>query len=223
VGVRAVRRVFFPSFPSEPASAPAGVAPRPGPSPAPPRGVEATQPAIPPAEIAAVRERARAEGFEAGREEGRALAHADWSARLADLATSLEAAGRALLARRVDLAADVDRQLPRLVLALARKVLHGELQTTDTALRTVIRGVSERLSGCDRPVALRVGPGAVEAVEAWRQASGAEPSPLARVRVEPDWSLDPGEWVLETADGFLDGRVESQIEEAWKLVTELRQ
>jgi flagellar biosynthesis/type III secretory pathway protein FliH len=41
------------------------------------------------------------------------------------------------------------------------------------------------------------------------------------VRVEPDPELGPGDWVLQTADGFLDGRVESQLEEAWRLITEL--
>jgi flagellar biosynthesis/type III secretory pathway protein FliH len=36
--------------------------------------------------------------------------------------------------------------------------------------------------------------------------------------VEPDDTLGAGEWLIETGDGFLDGRVESQLEEAWRFL-----
>lgn len=169
----------------------------------------------------AAREAARAEGHEAGRAQGRADAFAEWAPRLATLAQSLEAAARSLLARRIELAAEVDRQLPRLAFTLARKVLHRELAQPDTAARTAVRAVSERLAGCDRAIALRMSPEAAAALEAVRESASDDEVRGLALRVESDPSLGPGDWVLETHDGFLDGRVEAQLEAAWRLCAEL--
>ena len=110
---------MFPSF----ASRPRGEAARPHRRPARPR-----QPAAPtPVEIEAIEEGARAAGFEAGRREGRAHAHAEWADRLEAGGHTLEDAATRLLAARVELAAEVERQWPRLLFALARKVLSQEL------------------------------------------------------------------------------------------------
>ncbi|MEK7371571.1 MAG: hypothetical protein AAB265_08955, partial [candidate division NC10 bacterium] len=59
---------------------------------------------------AAFREQARAEGMLQGQAEGRASAVASWESRLAALAESLAAAARGLLGRRIELAAEVERQ-----------------------------------------------------------------------------------------------------------------
>ena len=93
-----------------------------------------------------------------GRAEGRAAAQTEWESRLAALAESLAAAARGLLGRRIELAAEVERQLPKLVLLLTRKVLHQELAHSDVAAQTVIRGVAERLAGLGRPVVVRLAP-----------------------------------------------------------------
>jgi flagellar assembly protein FliH len=170
----------------------------------------------------ALRQAARVEGYQAGRAEGRADAQAEWSARLAALAQSLDAAARALLARRIDLAAEVDRQLPRLAFTLARKVLHRELGQPDTAARTAVRAVSERLAGCDRPMALRLHPDAAAALEAARQSGRDDETLALALRIDPDPALGPGDWLMETHDGFLDGRVEAQLETAWRLCVELQ-
>ena len=169
----------------------------------------------------ALREAAHAEGHEAGRSQGQAEAFAEWSPRLAALAKSLEAAARSVLARRIELAAEVDRQLPRLAFTLARKVLHRELAQPDTAARTAVRAVSERLAGCDRPIALRLSPQAVAALEAAHQSATDDPILALALRVEADPTLGPGDWLLETHDGFLDGRVEAQLEAAWRLCAQL--
>lgn len=211
----AARRALFPSFRREETGH--------GPSRfAPPDGRSAgAGSAGSMAEEEALRVRVRTEAFEAGLEEGRAAAYAEWTGRLEALARSLEGAGRGLLACRVELAAEVDRQLPRVLFLLARKVLQRELALSDTAARTVIRGLGERLAGCDRPSAVRLNPQMAQAFEAWRRSQADERLSSLSVRIEPDPTVGLGEWVLETRDGFLDGRVESQLEEAWRLLTEL--
>jgi len=172
-------------------------------------------------EVEALRQRARAEALEAGIREGRAMAYREWTGRLDGLARALEEAARRLLASRIELAAEVERQLPKLLLTLTRKVIHQELAQSQTAAQTVIRGLSERLAGCDRPVVVRLAPQMAEAFEGWRRSEDGARVLGSGVRVEPDAELGPGEWVLQTGDGFLDGRVESQLEEAWRLIAEL--
>lgn len=197
------RRALFPSFRREPGEDPVGPADR---------GAES--------ELGGVRERARREAHEAGLREGRAAAYDEWALRLGEAAASLERAGQLLLARRAELAAEVDRQLPRLLLLLARKVLQRELAIEGTPETAVIKKLTERLAGWEEPVAVRVGARMAEALAAWR----ARPDQAARateaVRIETDTALGPGDWLLETRDGFLDGRIESQLEEAWRLITE---
>lgn len=172
-------------------------------------------------EAAALKERARAEGFEAGRREGRAAAHAECAGELRAVVAALEGASRTLLATRVQLAAEVDHQLPKLVFALARKIIHQELAEPNAALQTAIRGVTERLAGCERPVVVRLGPVALEMSEEWRRSAEGERTLGPGVRFEPDPTLGAGEWLVQTGDGFLDGRVESQLEEAWRVLGEL--
>jgi flagellar biosynthesis/type III secretory pathway protein FliH len=172
-------------------------------------------------EVAALRERVRAEALEAGTREGRALAYREWTGRLDGVVRALEEGARQLLASRIELAAQVERQLPKILLVLTRKVIHQELTLSQTAAQTVIRGLSERLAGCDRPVVVRLGPEMAEALEGWRRSEDGARGLGPGVRVEPDPELGPGEWVLQTGDGFLDGRVESQLEEAWRLIAEL--
>jgi flagellar biosynthesis/type III secretory pathway protein FliH len=167
-----------------------------------------------------LRAQARAQGCEEGRAAGRAAAYAEWNARLGALASGLEQMGRALAARRLELAAEVDRRLPALALLLGEKIVRQELGSSTTAAQTVIRGVSERLAGGGRAVAVRIAPQLCEAFETWRASAGAEAAP-ATLRVEADATLGAGEWLLETDDGFLDGRIESQIESAWRTVSEL--
>jgi flagellar biosynthesis/type III secretory pathway protein FliH len=171
-------------------------------------------------DLGALRERARREAFEAGQHEGRAAAYEEWTLRLAEAAASLERAGQLLLAQRAELAVELDRQLPRVLLLLARKVIPREGALEDSAEGAVIRKLTERLAGWEEPVAVRLNPRAAEALEAWRAQPGQATAAVQAVRIEADASLAAGEWQVETRDGFLDGRIESQLEEAWRLLTE---
>jgi len=174
--------------------------------------------ALPPGEAGALREQARAEGLAIGIREGRAVAQREWGGNLERVVRSLEEAALALLASRVELAVQVERQLPKLVLALTRKVIHQELSVSQTAAQTVIRGVAERLAGCERAVVVKLNPQMLDAFEGWRHSEEGERAAGPGLRVEADAELGAGEWVLQTGDGFLDGRVESQLEEAWRLL-----
>ena len=215
-----VKPAAFPVFQltPEPPAPPPPVATAP---PPPMRHEVVERPRVTPEDVAAAREHARAEGFAAGVAEGRTAAYTEWSERLGALAAALEGAAREFQGQRVELAAEVDRQLPRAVFSLCRRILHAELAVADTAARTIIRSLTGRLAGFDNAVAVRLSPRMLEALEAWQRSAAAPSAGGLGLRIEPDAGLGPGEWLVETRDGFLDGRVESQLEEAWKLVSEV--
>jgi flagellar biosynthesis/type III secretory pathway protein FliH len=66
---------------------------------------------------------------------------------------------------------------------------------------------------------VRVGPDVAESLAAWRgeRDGGAA---LAGVTIHADAGLGRGDWIIETAGGFLDGRLTSQLDEAIRLLTE---
>jgi flagellar biosynthesis/type III secretory pathway protein FliH len=155
---------------------------------------------------------ARAEGAREGRE----AAFREWTERLAAACAALEAADRELVAHREAVAAGVGREAVRLVLLLARKIMRRELALAATGTEAVVEAVAERLAGGGTAVAVRLDPATAKAFETWRRETAA----AGRVRVEADPRLTSGDWIIETHDGFLDGRLASQLEEAWRLVEE---
>jgi len=179
------------------------------------------------AALAAARDAAEAEAEERLRE-ALAAARADgardareallneWSERLAAVSAALEAAERELATHRAAVAADVARETARLVMLLAGKVMQREISLAATGSDAMIRVVAQRLASADAAVAVRLDPATAAAFEAWRQ----ETATATRVRVEADPALASGDWVIETRDGFLDGRLASQLEEAWRLIEE---
>lgn len=195
-----VRAARFTAFASAPAPAYA--------SPSRPAVLEA---------LDLARERARREGLAAGREEGRAAAVLEWGPRLATAAAALGAAIAALKAERERLAAELSQAVPAAVIGLARQVLGRELAVADGAVRaaaaTVARQLTERGT-----VVVRLAPDVAAALRAWRETgAGAE---LAGATVHADATLAPGDWLLETDGGYLDGRLTTQLEEALALITE---
>jgi flagellar biosynthesis/type III secretory pathway protein FliH len=168
----------------------------------------------------AVHERARAAAVATAARETRAAVLAEWTPRLAAATEALAGAAARLTEHRAALAAEVDRRLPEVVLLLARKVIHRELSLHEECATLVARAVVERIAGTAGSVAVRMAPRLADALEAWRHAAGADAPALAGIRVERDASLADGDWVLETRDGFVDGRLEIQLDEAWRTIAE---
>jgi flagellar biosynthesis/type III secretory pathway protein FliH len=162
------------------------------------------------------RRQALAAAREEGRAEGRQAAVREWSDRLATATTALEAVARQLASNRVAMAADLARETTRLILLLGRKVMRRELDLAASGTAAAIEAVSERLLGTEGAITVRMDAATAEAFEAWRR----EATPALSVRVHADPALGPGDWVIETRDGFLDGRLASQVEEAWRVLEE---
>jgi flagellar biosynthesis/type III secretory pathway protein FliH len=198
-----VRRAVFPTFSAAPA-ADADVAPA-----VDPRAAEAAE--------AEERQRAALAAARAeGERDGREAVFLEWSERLEAVSAALEAAERELAAHRAAVAAEVAHQTARLVMLLAGKVMQRELDLAASGSDVVIRVVAQRLAGLEAAVAVRLEPATAEAFEAWRR----ETSAATTLRIDADPGLARGDWVIETRDGFLDGRLASQLEEAWRLIEE---
>lgn len=169
------------------------------------------------AELAALRERTRAEAFAAGREagrgEGRTQAYADHAARLLAAAAAVEAAADEVRRRGEAAGAALEVALPRLAFVLAEKILGRALGDVTAAAESVVRDVAARIADGAAAIAVRVSAETLATLDA---ARGDAAAPLAGVRLVADPALGPGDWVLETRDGFFDGRVETQLAEAWR-------
>jgi flagellar biosynthesis/type III secretory pathway protein FliH len=185
-----VHRALFPTFDAGPTTAAAGLDP------------------------ANARERARREGLEVGRHQGRAEALAAATPRFEAACSALEKAAGALGERRDALAAEMEVALPPIVLGLAERILGRELLAEDAGAAAV-RAVVARLARPTGHVSVRVGAAAAEALQALRRAGGG---PGGSVSIEHDPALGAADWMLETGEGRIDGRLATQLAEAGRLL-----
>lgn len=168
------------------------------------------------AEAELARARLRAEAFEAGFAEAQRAAAAARAETLAEPVKALTAAAEHLALQRTELAAQLEGALPALILEIARAVIHTEIEHSRPALEALVRDISARVAGDGRPLTVRLGPLAAAAFhEAHDVGSEA-------VKVESDPRLGPADFVLEAPDGFVDGRLDVKLDEAWRALTESR-
>lgn len=170
---------------------------------------------------AAAREAA---AFEQGRAQGRAEARAEAQAetqarmrRQADAELSAERAAIGMVVgafarARAGYFMQVEGEVVRLALSIARRVLHREAQVDPLLLRGAVRLALERL-GQNTRVTLRVAPGRAEA---WRRAFAAPhglPPEAQAPEVAEDAALGGEDCVLETGLGETRCAVEEQLQE----------
>lgn len=160
---------------------------------------------------------ARREGVARGREEGRTEALAAWAGRLTALAAALEEAIGAARAERERLAAELVDVVPRVAIQLAEKVIERELADRGSAVRTAVDAVVRRAVR-GGAVTIRVAPDIAEALGAWR-ADDQRAAALVDAPIVADAALRPGEWMVESEHGLLDGRLATQLEEAARILT----
>jgi flagellar assembly protein FliH len=97
---------------------------------------------------------------------------------------------------------------------VARRILEAELSTGPEALFSLVRSALKR-SGDSRRVVVRVhpddAPRLVNPVAAGELSSGA-----ASVEVQGDAALEPGDVVVDTDFGRVDGRLRTRLEELYR-------
>ena len=168
------------------------------------------------AEREKIRERARQEGFERGLAEGREAAaiaererHAKEAAPLGDV---LRAAAAAIGEKRAELAAAAERELVRLSVRIAEKIVKAEVASgARVAVENLRRAIA--LAARRREVRARVNPADLEAVEKFLPELRRELVDLGPVALEADPAVARGGAVVVTPEGAVDADILSQLNE----------
>lgn len=142
-----------------------------------------------------IREEARREGFEVGRQEGLAAV------------TELLARARAAATRREE---EAEPELRRLAVAIAEKILGRELALSSEAVVDVVR-TALRAARARREITIRVHPDDVSAVLAARERLARELARPADLAVIADGEVGRGGCVIDTEVGAIDARLEVQL------------
>jgi len=99
---------------------------------------------------------------------------------------------------------------------VARRILEAELKTSPDALAALVRAALRR-AGDARKVTVRLHPQDAEALAPALATDGLGVV-AAVVEVVPESSLSPGDCVVDTDYGKLDGRLQTRLDELWRAV-----
>ena len=144
----------------------------------------------------------------AGRTEGEAAANERATREIASITAKAAESAQALLAARRDMRRELEEDLVRLSVAVARRILHRELSVDPEALGGIVRAVLDRLDA--REVhRIRVSPADAAPLE---KRLGEWSLPV-RVEIQKDPALERGAIVVDIARGVVDASVGVQLDE----------
>jgi flagellar assembly protein FliH len=180
--------------------------------------VEAAAPPAVPPEVAALHNRiveleralqldvkkAREGGFREGETAGRDRAASE----LQPVLTRLSASIAGLAALRSRIRADAEKELVELAMAVARRILRRELTVDPDAVGGLVRSALDKVQSRD-VVRVRMHP---DYIGPLTKCLAGYPA-AAGVEIAPDGGLQPGDVIIETRRGDLDGSVETQLAE----------
>jgi len=162
---------------------------------------EAPHPGIPTvAELEAIERAAREEGHAAGLAEGRAAARRELERSLARFESLLEAAARPLQA----LDEATERELARLAVTVARRVVAHELRSDPALVREAVRQAVTALPAATRALRVHLHP---DDLALLRELDVAE----AHWELLPDPALTRGGCRLESESSRLDAQLETRL------------
>jgi len=164
------------------------------------------------ARITQLEEDARA----AGREQGYAAGKAAAEEELAPVITTIRELIESIRVQRSAAIAAAEPELVRLAMAVAERVVHGELQTNQSVIVENVRQALTRLVSRE-VVTLRVNPVDLDAIRAHRDQIVAA-GDVEHLRIVEDQRVDRGGVVVETDAGTIDSKVATQLREARRAI-----
>lgn len=154
---------------------------------------------------AAIEREAFSQGYAAGERAG-----AEAGAQRADaLVRRLSATLDELANLRRTIASQAEHDLVRLALAVARRVVHREIQLDAQLVAALAHVALERLDAGRGPALLKMHPEDIERLKASTTTEWAQ----SAIRLVPDASVARGGCVVETAHGRVDATVDRQFSE----------
>lgn len=159
-------------------------------------------------------ERKIVEAYQRGLEEGRAAASRAAESELRARCDQLTRAVEAIASYRSRIRGESERDLVQLAIAIAKRILHREIQADPDALLGVVKAALERVETGEIH-RIRLWPGQAEIVRRGLERSG----PAIEVTADP--ALEPGSAIVETSRGRIDAGVEAQLREIERGFTDL--
>jgi flagellar assembly protein FliH len=171
------------------------------------------------AEQGRVHEEARRQGFEQGRAEGReAGSRAERervAAEVAQLQDLLRNVARSVEDKRGELVAQAEREVVRLAVAIAEKIVKAEVKSGEKVAQANVRRAVE-LVARRQEIEVLLNPADAGMVETYLPALKKEFADIAAIRVTPNASVAPGGCVVVTKEGTVDADLETQLAEIEK-------
>lgn len=154
------------------------------------------------------RERIEREAHQRGFAEGKALGKDQAAAEIQPMLDRLGRALAELLSLRSQIRRDAEKDLLKLSIAIARRVLHRELTLDPESIEGIIKVALEKLQSRDL-CRVRVHPDQESAIRAsLERFSGSN-----KIELIADSSLQIGDVLFETVHGDIDASIESQLRE----------
>jgi flagellar assembly protein FliH len=170
-------------------------------------------------ESRALRETAHSDGYREGLQAGREQGHkqgveeglaAGWESGLAQVRQALEVARDVVSAAeetKSQAFVSMQAEIVELAVAIAEKIVHGEITLNDQYLQRVVSDALEQLRQ-PGPIVVRVSAG-TESTHT--DAIGVLQDMAVEMQVIADETLAPGDCVIETEGGLLDGRLSTRL------------
>jgi flagellar assembly protein FliH len=160
-----------------------------------------------------IRERARAEGYELGIQQGTEQARAEAASAIA----ALNEAMRGISATREELAETLTAQAGELAMLTAEQIIAGAIDVQPQRIVDVVRGALRRLSDRHRLTVL-VNPADMEALAVAVSSLQAELGGIEHLHVQADRRIARGGAVAQTAYGEIDVSISAQLQSARELI-----
>lgn len=181
--------------------------------------VDAPEPLVeavkaPPPALEGDRDRVEREAHQRGFSEGTALGKQQASAELQPVLERLGKCLGELSSMRAKMRRDGEKDLVKLSIAIARRVLHRELTLDPESIEGLIKVALDKLESRELS-RVRVHPDQEATVRALLHRYSS-----AKVEVAPDTTLNKGDVLFETAHGALDASVDAQLSEIERGLTD---
>lgn len=159
-----------------------------------------------------IEEEARAGGRAQGYADGKRAGEEE----LAPVVTTIRELIESVRAQRSAAIMAAEPELARLAMAIAERIIHGELQTNANIVVENVRTALTRLVSRE-VVTLRLNPADIETIRAHRDRI-VSAGDVEHLRIVEDQRVDRGGVVVETEAGTIDSKVSTQLREARRAI-----
>jgi len=164
------------------------------------------------ARVAEIEEEARAAGREHGYADGKAAGEEELAPVIATIRELIES----IRVQRAEVVAAAEPELVRLAMAIAERIIHGELVTNPNVVVDNVRQALTRLVSRE-VVTLRVNPADMDSIRQHRD-DVVSASDVEHLRIVEDQRVDRGGVIVETDSGTIDSKVGTLLREARRAI-----